>query len=449
MTDIKTQYNKTLEYLASFVDYSLKPSVELVKAEFTLDHMFVLMEKLGNPQRTYPIVHIAGTKGKGSIAALISSALQAAGLTVGLYTTPYLFDFREQIRINKRPISRRDLVNTVNTLKPDLESVPGLTAFEATTGTVFYYFHQQQVDIAVIETGLGGELDATNVVTPLVSVISSISYDHTRILGNTLTQVARHKAGIIKPGRPVVSSPQLPEAAEVIRQVAQEKNSPLVEVSSDFEYQPLQQSLKEQTFSVSVKPESSLAGTKAQKLSIPLLGAHQIENAVTAYAALLVARQQSLPIPDSAIQHGFSNVKWQGRFEIVNQSPPIVLDGAHNIDSARKLSQTVQDYFPGRSVLLVIGLSEDKDAAGILTELAPRCKRVYATRSRHPRAMDVEQVAAFATDAGLSPTIANSVEDALSSALSVAQPETDLILVTGSLFVVADAHQAWKKIRKS
>ena len=216
MSDIETAYNSALNYLYSFVDYSLKHSSELAKADFNLDRMRALMVELSHPEAKYPIIHVAGTKGKGSVSALCASGLKVAGYKVGLYTSPHLLDYCERIQINGEPVSHQGLVDLVEQVKPAVAKIPKLTTFEITTALGYLYFAQQKVDAAVIEVGLGGRLDATNVVTPNVSVITSLSYDHMAVLGNTLALIAGEKAGIIKPGVPVVSAPQKDEALESI-----------------------------------------------------------------------------------------------------------------------------------------------------------------------------------------------------------------------------------------
>ena len=219
MSDIDAAYNLALDYLYSFVDYSLKHSSELAKADFDLERMRALMVELGNPQDQYPIIHVAGTKGKGSVSALCASALEAGGYRVGLYTSPHLLDYSERIQIDGEPISHAMLVDLVKQMEPAVSRIPKLTTFEITTALGFLYFAQQKANAAVIEVGLGGRLDATNIVTPRVSVIASLSYDHMAVLGNTLTLIAGEKAGIIKPGIPVVSAPQKEEALDVLTRI--------------------------------------------------------------------------------------------------------------------------------------------------------------------------------------------------------------------------------------
>src|SRR5918996_4243463 len=233
MTDIETQYNRALDYLYSFVDYSLKHSSEIAKAEFNLDRMFALMEELGNPHTKYPIIHVAGTKGKGSVCAMCASALQATGYKTGLYTSPHLWDYTERIQINGEPISHEQLIELVEEVKPAVGRIPKLTTFEITTALGLLAFAKNSVDAAVIEVGLGGRLDATNIVAPNVSVITSLSYDHMAVLGDTLAKIAGEKAGIIKEGMPVVSSPQKEEALEVLERVAKLNDSAITLIGKD------------------------------------------------------------------------------------------------------------------------------------------------------------------------------------------------------------------------
>ncbi len=301
MTDVENKYNQALDYLYSFVDYSLKHSSELAKADFNLDRMFALMESLGNPQNQYPIIHVAGTKGKGSVSALCASALKAAGYQVGLYTSPHLLDYTERIQINGEPVSHEQLVELVEEIKPHVAKIEKLTTFEITTALAFMAFAKYGVNAAVFEVGLGGRLDATNIVTPKVSVITSLSYDHTAVLGNTLTLIAGEKAGIIKHGVPVVSSMQKDEALAVLERVAKLSDAELTLVGRDIKYEFLESSLDGQKFII-----------HHSSFIIPLLGSHQVENAVTAYTAL---KASGISITDEQIQKGFSQVQWRARFE--------------------------------------------------------------------------------------------------------------------------------------
>src|SRR5688572_12802024 len=321
MTDIEIAYNKALDYLYSFVDYSLKHSSELAKAEFNLERVFALLEELGNPHTKYPIIHVAGTKGKGSVCALCASALQAGGYKTGLYTSPHLLDFTERIQINGEPISHEQLVDLVEEIKPAVTKIPKLTTFEITTALALLAFAKQGVGAAVVEVGLGGRLDATNIVTPKVSVITSLSYDHTAVLGDTLAKIAGEKAGIIKQGVPVVSAPQKDEALEVLERVAIERNASLTLVGQDVSFERLSYSLDGQVLTVS----SLIFQPSSFEAHIPLLGFNQIENAAISYAAL---KASGLEISDEAIQNGFTQVYWPARFEVVRRDPPVILDSA-------------------------------------------------------------------------------------------------------------------------
>lgn len=433
--DIETRYNQALDYLYSFVDYSLKHSSELAKADFNLDRMFALMESLGNPQTKYPIIHVAGTKGKGSTSALCAAGLQAAGYKTGLYTSPHLEDFVERIRINGEPISHEQMVELVEEIKPHVARIEKLTTFEITTALAFMAFAKYGATAAVFEVGLGGRLDATNVVTPKVSVITSLSYDHMAVLGNTLTLIAGEKAGIIKPGVPVVSSPQQDEALQVLLRVASERNSEITLVGRDVEFERI---------------GSSLGGQKLRiqnsEFRIPLLGVHQIENAATAYAAL---KASGIPISDEQIQTGFSQVQWRARFEVARLEPPVIFDSAHNQDSFEKLRETLEEYFPSKKVYLIFGASEDKNIPGMFAEMKPKIQKIIITRADHPRALSVEQISGLADQAGAEWEAVVPVKDALRCALELSAKDGSIVLSAGSMFVTAEVMREWKSLNES
>jgi dihydrofolate synthase/folylpolyglutamate synthase len=449
MTDIETQYNQALDYLYSFVDYSLKHISELAKAEFNLDRMFALMQELGNPQQKYPIIHVAGTKGKGSVAALCASALKAAGYKTGLYTSPHLWDYVERIQINGEPISHEQLIELVEEVKPAVAKIPKLTTFEITTALGLLAFAKNDVNAAVIEVGLGGRLDATNIVTPVVSVITSLSYDHMAVLGNTLAAIAGEKAGIIKEGIPVVSAPQQRESWEVLERVAKEKGCPVVLVGEDVKFERLTSSLDEQSLRLSSPALSQAEGFHLPpleqhhrvELTIPLLGAHQIENAAIAYTAL---KTSGILISDEAIQRGFDQVKWPARFEILRRrEPPVVIDSAHNRDSARRLRETLDEYFPGIPAILIFCALEDKDISGMLEELKPRLECVVATRADHPRAPSAAWMAEQVQTAGIPAEAVALVSNALERALELAGKQK-LVLVAGSVAFAGEVSAAWR-----
>jgi dihydrofolate synthase / folylpolyglutamate synthase len=455
--DTEVAYQEALDYIYSFIDYSLKRTFRYSPENFNLTRMEKLAVSLGNPHQQYPIIHVAGTKGKGSVAAICSSALQAAGYRVGFYTSPHLQDYVERIQVNGKPISHVDLVDLIQEMKPHIEAIPELTSFEITTALAMLYFARQEATAAVLEVGLGGRLDATNIVIPKVSVITSVSYDHTYVLGNTLSEIAREKAGIIKQGVPVVVAPQEDESLQTIAAIARERNAPLIQVGKDYLFAAQSRSLEGQTFRVwARKGQPSVNesvrsngedGKQPELLTLPLLGFHQVINAATAYAALQTARQLGFEIHSDAIRTGFASVVWPGRFEILRRDPPLVLDSAHNRDSALKLRITLDEYFPGYPIVLVFGASEDKDIQGMFAELLPRVDHLIATQSIHPRAIDPHQLVELARQYDKPARAIPRIEDALEEALQDAQ-DGRLVLVTGSLFIVAGAHQAWQQFQQ-
>ena len=437
--DTETAYNLALDYLYSFVDYSLKHASELAKADFNLDRMFALMDSLGNPQTKYPIIHVAGTKGKGSVSALCASALHAAGFKTGLYTSPHLQDYAERIQVNGQPIPHEDLAALVEEVKPAVARVPYLTTFEITTALGFLYFARQGCDAAVIEVGLGGRLDATNIVTPRVSVITSLSLDHTLVLGDTLAKIAGEKAGIIKPGLPVVSSSQKEEALEVLVRISEERGCDFTLVGRDVKFKALSHSIEGQTLRISdFRPE-----TTDLTLSIPLLGSHQVENAAVAYTALKLS---GLDVPDEAVQEGFAAAKWRSRFEIARREPPVIFESAHNQDSFAHMYQTLETYFPGRPVYLVLGASEDKNLAGMFAEMKPKIKKLIVTRADHPRALEPEKIRQIAEQAGVESEAVEPVEAAFRRALELSEKDGSIVLSAGSMFVTAEVMTAWDKM---
>ena len=446
---IEERYQETLDWIYSWVDFSMKRHVDDKHRFFKLDRMNQLMELLNFPHHKFPSVHVAGTKGKGSTASLIASTLQASGYKVGLYTSPHLEDFRERIIINGEMISEHSVIELADQMRPLTEKVPETTTFELTTAMAFLYFAQKEVDIAVLEVGLGGRLDATNVVDPIVSVITSISYDHMSVLGNTLTEIATEKGGIIKPGRPVVIAPQKSEAHDTLVSIAIERNAPVIDTKLDYCLEPLHHNLRTQTFQIQSRHEfvenRKISTNTALKLTTPLLGTHQIENAATAVAALDQLRLSGFHITRRAIKQGFQQVHWPARFEILREKPPVVIDSAHNGDSMQRLVETVNEYFPQWPFILVFGASADKSMGDMLSAILPRCELVITTQSRHPRAATPEELKAKVDDYSIPVIAVNPVEEALSQALSHAG-ETKGILVTGSIFIAAAARAIWSQL---
>lgn len=360
---------QALDYIYSFIDYEREPRPHDA-VHYDLRRVDELLSRLGNPHRRARTVHVAGTKGKGSVAAMIASALTASGYTTGLFTSPHLHIFNERIRVDDKLISDQELVTLVERLKAEVEVVNQkatygrLTTFELITALGFAYFQLKGADFQVIEVGLGGRLDATNVVQPDVCVITSISLDHTEVLGNTLTAIATEKAGIIKPGSVVVVSPQVDEAAKVIEETCRACGAALVRVGSDVTWQSLGFDASRQ----SLKVQGRLA---SYELSIPLLGQYQLENAATAVAALEVLADKGFHVSRDSITDGLAQVCWPGRLQILSRHPLVVVDGAHNPYSAGKLRQALEQYFDFERAILIFGASADKDVAGIIAELVP------------------------------------------------------------------------------
>ncbi len=413
-----------------------------------LARMRKLLEDIGDPQTSYPAVHIAGTKGKGSTTAMIESVLRAAGYRTGMYTSPHLHTFRERIRLNGQPVLEEEVAHAVEILSPHLAASSEITVFEAITAMAMLLFAEQHVDWGVFEVGLGGRLDATNVLMPAVAVITSISLDHVRVLGDTVDAIAREKAGIIKPYTPVVSSIQTPTAMRVVEEIAHERSAPLIAAGRDWHWRLLNADMGGQT--IAVFREDHGDSPEYPELKVPLLGIHQVENACTAVAAIEVLRGQGVEISSHAVTEGLANVSWPGRMEIVNTTPLLMLDGAHNTDSLQRLLVAIDEYLKFDRAWVVFGANVTHNPEELLHLLGryPRLRALYLTQSQHAKAAPVAELLhltgrldeAFREDADIVPT--RTVEGALKTALVEADAH-DLILVTGSLFVVAEAREAW------
>ncbi len=428
------QYQRALDFLYSFIDYSLTKNFQFSADKFDLSRIVKFLEYFDQPQNKFPIIHIAGTKGKGSTGAIIASVLRAAGYKVGFYTSPHLEEFTERIKINDVEISRERFVDIVERMKPAIERVKRLTTFELATALAFIYFAEERIDIGVIEVGLGGRLDATNVVNPLVAVITSLSMDHMNVLGDTIEKIAFEKAGIIKNGRPVVSSAQVDSAWQVLENTAAERSAKIIRADSLYSAIPVNHSLNGQEFKIETPNKETI------ELSIPLLGSHQLENALTAYATLKVIEENGFPLTDAAIKQGFSRVNWPARFEVLLREPLVVVDSAHNRDSAGKLRNTIKEYLPGHKILLVFGASDDKDVSGMLEELTPAVDRILFTQSIHPRSMRVERLMEIAAAFPVPSEAAVPLEAAVEKAIQYGQ-QGYAVLVSGSIFVAAGARQ--------
>lgn len=435
----RRDYQAALDYVLSFADYERASRSAIV---FDLSRIEELLKRRGNPHQAARAVHIAGTKGKGSASAMVAAVLTASGYKTGLYTSPHLHTLRERIQVDSQPIAEEEFARVVEELKPEIEAINNsgllgeLTTFEILTALAFAYFKEKKVDFQVLEVGLGGRLDATNVVKPDVGIITSISFDHTEVLGNTLAQIATEKAGIIKPESPVVCAPQAPEALEVIEKICQERKARLIRVGREVTWQRNTFSFLGQSF--------QLKGIRGDyNLTIPLLGEHQLENAAVAVAALEVLANLGMEVSPESIAKGLSQVYWPGRLQILQYEPLFVVDGAHNADSARRLREALKQYFDFDGVILIIGTSEDKDIAGMVAELSPFPSTVIVTRSRHPRAVEISKLVAEFSKWGITPLVKEKVTSAVELALARAKPR-ELICATGSLFIVAEVIEHMK-----
>lgn len=391
-----------------------------------------ILARLGNPQERFPSVLIAGTKGKGSTAALLESILRAAGYRTGLFTSPHLHSFRERIRIGGEMIPAKDVVEGTRQLQEIARDLPGSTFFEWVTALAFWQMARADVELAVVEVGLGGRLDCTNVLTPRVSVITPVSYDHMEILGNTLAEIAGEKAGIIKPGVPVVVAPQAEEAWAAIARTAELQGARVVDVSDGWHAEQVAVSPERQRVRVH-RPGRA----RGKTYSLPLLGPHQRVNLLTALAVTATLEEQGWRVADAAARRGVAGVKWPGRFEVLAREPFVVADGAHNRASAHELVRTLDEVWPGQRVHFVFGASNDKDIAGMLGEIVPRAASLTLTRSGHARAAEPAALAARVSPGGPVST-RETVADALARARELAGRD-DIICVTGSLFIAAEA----------
>jgi dihydrofolate synthase/folylpolyglutamate synthase len=431
-------YSQAEEYLNSFVNYEQIPGILYAQPGYSLRHVEELLNRMGNPQLAARTFHIAGTKGKGSVAAMVAQVLSASDYKTGLYISPHFHTLRERISIDGSLISEAEFAAAMVKVMPFIESMKQdasfrqLTYFEVLTALAFAYFQKKRVDFQVLEVGLGGRLDATNIVAnPAVCIITSISLDHTQILGNSLEEIAREKAGIIKPGCWVVISPQPEEAASVINDICREKEAKVVQVGKDITWHKIGGDFHHQSLVIEGR-------TSKYQVNIPLLGDFQLENAATAVAALEILVSMGFAISPVDIAQGLAQVKWPGRFQILQQHPAVLVDGAHNVASMRRLVNNIKAYFAHKRIFLVFGTSCDKDIPGIINELVPLSPQVIVTQASHSRAAPSPTLAAEFTKRGIAPEIKETVAQAISRALSLAG-RTDIICVTGSLFVVAEA----------
>ena len=425
----KSNYKATLDEMFSLQRFGIKLGLATIRN---------ILKNLGNPQNKYACIHIAGTNGKGSIASGLSAILQAAGFRVGLYTSPHLIDFNERIIVNNRKITNKRVVEVYHKVKKAHQGKRQPTFFEFTTAMALYEFANQRVEWAIIETGMGGRLDATNMVKPAVSIISNISLEHREYLGNTLAEIAGEKGGIIKYRTPVVTGARQPDAISVLESLAEAKKAPLYRFGKDFRVRRN----RDQTFTYLG------LGHTWKNLATNLVGPHQVDNAGLVLAACeALARKKKINITEDHVRQGLNNIIWPGRLEFVGQSPRILLDGAHNLAAARNLARFLRDSLPKTNITLVAGILDDKPYKAMLLPLMKLCKRVIVTRPVIDRALEPDVLYHVAKQVVKNVRQFPSVEKAVTHAVKTAKPK-EVICIAGSLYVVGEAKQALEKLSK-
>jgi len=437
-------YHEAMEYLQNLTKFGFN---------FGLERITGLLRRLGNPHLPLRVIHIGGTNGKGSTLAMVAAILKAAGYRAGTFTSPHLHSYTERYCINGVEISFERLAQLITALRPHLEAMVAEgfehpTEFEVSTALAFQYFLEEKVDFLVLEVGLGGAIDSTNVVNPLVSVITNVSMDHMDYLGFTVKDIAAVKAGIIKNGVPVVTAAGDGEALEVIYKTCRQKDSPLVRVEN---CQPGKQpsSLYRQVFWEAGEKTFSTAGQRFSvkglrenynDLFLPLLGRHQLANAAAAVAAVEVLAEQGYAISKDAVGRGLAGTSWPARLEILKDRPLVVIDGAHNYDGAKSLRRALDDYFAEKEVVLVLGMLGDKQRAEVVAELAPRARAVVVTRPDSPRSGDWQRLAEEARRYVTEVYAIECIKDAVLRGVEVAAVD-EVVCITGSLYMVAEARE--------
>lgn len=419
-------YQQELNFLYSLQKYGIKFGLSTTKN---------LLQDLGNPHQGRKFIHIAGTNGKGSVATFLSSILQQAGLRVGLYTSPHLVRFSERFQINSKEISRQRLLKLSQELRRVIREKEPPTFFEAVTAMGLKYFADENTDLDIIESGMGGRLDATNLITPLMSMITNISLEHQDFLGNSLEAIAWEKAGIIKERVPLISGARQKKVQDLFQEVCREKNSVFYLAGRDFRTRKTASGL-----------HYAGLGRKLNRLQIGLRGPHQARNAALALAGIELLADHGLNIEEKAVQTGLREAKWPGRMHLVSSSPQILLDGAHNVAAVQSLAKGLREVFSFDRLLLVIGVMADKDVGKILGHLLPLADRVIYTRPGYERAMEPEVL----QEKGRIWQKPGEVVRPLSRALEKARQgagEKDLILITGSLFTVGEAMSCLDPVR--
>lgn len=415
-------YEEAIEQINSLLRFGIKPGLERITK---------LLQRLGNPQKKLRFVHVSGTNGKGSTCAMISSVLTQAGYKTGRFVSPYVTEFRERIQIDGEMIPKEVLASLTEQVMTEVRAMElkgeTVTEFEMITALGFLWFAKEACDVVVLEVGLGGRFDATNVIDcPLVSVITSISFDHMAVLGGSLAKITYEKCGIIKPGGVTVCSPCQPEEAKrVIKNLSYERKNELhvADISSLYLF------------------GSNLNGTdfiyRGTLMHLPLLGDHQLQNAATALAALEVLRKKDFQIAPENIQEGFRKIFFPARMELLSRRPIVLLDGAHNPDGARVLSEALKKYLPGKKIIAVMGMMADKDRLPVYEKLLPLFSEVFTCTSSNPRTLSAAELASEIRNFGVKANIVSDPEEALKWALAKVQRDT-AVIICGSLYLASD-----------
>ena len=405
-------------------------SLNIDKMRFGLKAITELLSRLGNPQKSYKTITIAGTNGKGSTAAMISSILHSAGYKVGLYTSPHLVDVRERIAVNGKKITLAEFNRTITYVKNKVEQPA--TYFEFLTAVAFMYFQRQKVDIAILEVGLGGRLDATNVCHPLVSVITNISFDHTQYLGNTLESITREKAGIIKQKGICITGARQKKVLEIMEDVCLSRWVKLYRLDRDMKIKKQKKGLL--TYRGLYRD--------IRNLTIPLKGEHQLSNAAVALAAIELCAKEGFPANDTAIEAGLKKTRWEARLEILQSKPLFLLDGAHNPAGIAALCRSLKKDFCYRRLILVFGALADKDYRRMLEKIVPLAQIIILTQLKTERTARVSAINETVLKMGRTPVITENVSQAIERALARAGKQ-DLICATGSFYLAGEIKQAF------
>ena len=401
-----------------------------------LENVRMLLKRIGNPERSFPSVHVAGTNGKGSTVAILESVLRTAGYKTGRFTSPHLIDMRERIQISGKEITEHEVVECIQFLKPHIE-VTHATFFEVLTAMAFRHFSMQNVDIAILETGLGGRLDATNLVTPQLTIITEIGRDHTKILGKSIEAIAREKAGMLKPGIPCVCGATRQIARDFFRTFASEQHIPLTLARESTRVSDIR--LSEAGTDFNCRTERFFY----KDLHCNLLGRHQVDNAILAILATEELDRQGFAVPERAIQKGLENVSWPARLDLLQEKPKILLDSAHNPMGASRLVDALKNIFDYKRLILLFGVLRDKDYRSMMNRLAPLADRLVLTQPLSHRALEPERLMRLQSVQSTSVEAIPDITKAWNRAISFAR-ENDLVCAAGSIYLVGDLLRLWK-----